>query len=574
MPVALGDDFTLPDDVVTRTLGFLAIKGAGKTYAAGKLVEELIRLGRQVIVIDTVGNWYGLRLAADGKKVGLPIPVFGGFHGDVALESTQGARLAQLLIDRTLSAVVDVSTWRKAERKRFVADFAETLFRGAQESPKPRFLVLEEAQKLAPQQAKGDERMLGAIEDIVRLGRNYGLGVAMLSQRPQSVNKEVLNQVEALFVGQLLGEHERARVAAWVRDQSADPKWVDKLPTLGVGEMMLWSPTWLKIPFRKVRIGKKITYDASATPKFGDVAPAVVKPLTTVDLEALRAALPLLAAAPKSKANGARTSTAKAATSAPSDLAEREREQTLARQELERMRAAVEHETVQLRKRTLEALQKLAEQVQDFAAQIQDLRAAFSKRPVFSIRPLLEPPAKRPARAVARPAPPAAGSESSTLPEGLFRMLCVLARIHPGVMSRRQIAGAAKITSSGGTFGGYWARLVREQLIEQASPGLYRITEQGFAQLGTAAPEPVPNSAEGRIAFWMGRLRPKEQALLECVVAQAAIGVERDELAALIGVEARGGNFAGYLNTLTRNELIEQRGRGGPFYPTRWISGS
>jgi DNA helicase HerA-like ATPase len=36
--------------------------------------------------------------------------------------------------------------------------------------------------------------MLGAIEDIVRLGRNFGIGVSMISQRPQSINTEVRNR--------------------------------------------------------------------------------------------------------------------------------------------------------------------------------------------------------------------------------------------------------------------------------------------------------------------------------------------------------------------------------------------
>jgi DNA helicase HerA-like ATPase len=36
--------------------------GAGKSYAAGKLVEELLRFGAPTIVLDPVGTWYGLRL--------------------------------------------------------------------------------------------------------------------------------------------------------------------------------------------------------------------------------------------------------------------------------------------------------------------------------------------------------------------------------------------------------------------------------------------------------------------------------------------------------------------------------
>ena len=62
----------------------------------------------------------------------------------------------------------------------------------------------------------GDERMLGAFEDLVRLGRNYGIGVSLISQRPQSVNKEVLNMTECLFVLQVNGAQERKALTDWI----------------------------------------------------------------------------------------------------------------------------------------------------------------------------------------------------------------------------------------------------------------------------------------------------------------------------------------------------------------------
>ena len=56
---------------------------------------------------------------------------------------------------------------------------------------------------------RGQERMLGAMEDIIKLGRNYGIGVSLLSQRPQSVNIEQ--------VADLLGAAEP--VSDWYRER-------------------------------------------------------------------------------------------------------------------------------------------------------------------------------------------------------------------------------------------------------------------------------------------------------------------------------------------------------------------
>lgn len=86
----ISDDLSLPIDAATQTFAFIARKGAGKTYAAGKLVELLLAADVQVVILDTVGNWYGLRLNADGKGKGFDVPVFGGLRRDLPLEGCCG----------------------------------------------------------------------------------------------------------------------------------------------------------------------------------------------------------------------------------------------------------------------------------------------------------------------------------------------------------------------------------------------------------------------------------------------------------------------------------------------------
>src|SRR5438105_460641 len=105
----IAEDFALPIEAVTESIALLGRKGSGKTYAAQKLAEEMHRLRAQFVVVDPVGVWYGLRLAADGKAPGLPIPVLGGLHGDIPLEPTGGALIANLIVDRGASVVLDVS---------------------------------------------------------------------------------------------------------------------------------------------------------------------------------------------------------------------------------------------------------------------------------------------------------------------------------------------------------------------------------------------------------------------------------------------------------------------------------
>jgi hypothetical protein len=277
---------------ITEVFFFGGRRGSGKTYAAGVLVEQLLHCGLPVVVVDVVGTWWGLRVGANGDpNMGFKIPVIGGDHGDIGIVAEGGAAVAQMLVDTGSSAVLDLSSLRKGARQRFLTDWAEEFFHGKKSDRSPVHVVLEEAHTIIPQRVmKGQERMLGALEDLVRLGRNYGIGVSMLDQRPQSVHKDVLNQAEVLCAFQLTGAQERDAIRRWaeakelagVKDAFTD------LSSLPRGECILWSPEWLKFCGR-VEVASKSTFDASATPDASTNYAS--KKMRPIDLGALEAAM-------------------------------------------------------------------------------------------------------------------------------------------------------------------------------------------------------------------------------------------------------------------------------------------
>jgi len=272
--VRIAADLSMPASAAcTQTLGAIAAKGAGKSYLAGVFVEQLHDAGAPFVVFDPIGNWSSVTLAADGKGPGLGVVVVGGERADVPLVEDSAGQLGSYLVMHGVSAIVDVSELSKSKRKDYVAHFAEAMFRTARIAKSPFMVVLEEAQLFAPQHAaRGEERMLGAITDIVRLGRNHGLGSMLVTQRPQSVSKEVLNQIECLFVGQLRGPHERKAITGWVDETGAadgvSNAALAELPKLSPGEFFCWSPSWLRV-FKRIRIAKKRTFDGSSTPVLG-----------------------------------------------------------------------------------------------------------------------------------------------------------------------------------------------------------------------------------------------------------------------------------------------------------------
>src|SRR3712207_5860875 len=246
----LAADLRLPLEIVTQAIGILGKRRVGKSYTTAKLVEELFAAGQQVVVTDPKGDWWGLRSAADGAQPGLPILILGGEHGDLPLDVDAGEVIAQLVVEERISALLDLSGFRKHEVATFMAHFLETLYRlKAQERYRtPLMLVIDEADAIAPQRPqKGEERMLGAAEDIVRRGGQRGLGCTMATQRAAVLNKNVLTQIEVLVALRTIAPQDLSAISEWI-DVHGTPaqrkELLESLPALPIGTAWVWSPGW------------------------------------------------------------------------------------------------------------------------------------------------------------------------------------------------------------------------------------------------------------------------------------------------------------------------------------------
>ncbi len=281
---------TLPEDSVTQTFGILAKRGAGKSNAGAVMAEEMHGAGLQFVAVDPVGAWWGLRSSSDGKGPGLPIPVLGGYHGDVPLEARAGELIGDLVVEERLSCVLDVSAFGEGEKKRFLADFAERMFRqkGKPGHEEPLHLFLEEADDYAPQGGtRGGDigRCLGAFQRIVKQGRARGLGSTMITQRSAALNKDLLTQIDTLIVLRTTSPNDRKAIDGWVTYHDTDSAIIASLSELKAGEAWVWSPEYLDL-VKRVQIRRRATFDSGATPKAGAKrrAPAT---LADVDLGAL-----------------------------------------------------------------------------------------------------------------------------------------------------------------------------------------------------------------------------------------------------------------------------------------------
>lgn len=291
----LADNLSLPLDVVTQTIAILAKRRAGKSYTMRRLIEQLFKAGQQIVIVDPKGDQWGIRSAADGKAPGLSIVILGGERGDVRLEPNSGEVVAKLVVEERVSVLLDLSPFRKSEVATFMTAFLENLYRlKAREIYRtPMMLVIDEADAIAPQKPQhGEERMLGAAEDIVRRGGQRGIGCILVSQRSAVLNKNVLTQAQVLVALRTIAPQDLSAMKAWIDvhgTQEQCKTLMASLPSLPIGDAWFWSPGWPTTDgiFKRVHILPIETFDSGATPKPG-MKPVAPKQVADVDLDALK----------------------------------------------------------------------------------------------------------------------------------------------------------------------------------------------------------------------------------------------------------------------------------------------
>lgn len=280
--------FALPLDAVAQTFSITGIRGAGKSSTAAVMAEAMCAASLPWVALDPVSTWWGLRVNADGSPSDFHVVVLGGPKGDLPIDKDSGRKIAEALIHERVCAVIDLSQESKRTWRRFVTDFSLTLME--LNPSEPRHIFFEEAPEWVPQRTKVavTAECKEAVERLIRLGRNRGYGATLISQRPATVDKDVLSQCENLIVLRTVGPHDRHALKDWLGDRKVDlpagkgseESFLSKLEGLANGEGYFWSPAWLRV-FQHIKIRPRTTYNPGETRKVG----AIAKQITMADVK-------------------------------------------------------------------------------------------------------------------------------------------------------------------------------------------------------------------------------------------------------------------------------------------------
>ena len=564
MQLNIAPDFGFPLEAVTETIAILAKRGSGKTYAAAVLVEEMVKAGLPVVVVDPIGVWWGLRSNSKGDGPGLPVVIFGGDRADLPLGENMGAAIADVVVEQRFPTVLDLSLLSKGASRRFMTAFAERLFHRNREA---LHLVLDEADAWAPQRAAdGGQRLLGAIEDLVRRGRARGLGMTLITQRPAVLHKDVLTQCEVLIALRMTGPRDVAAIDEWVRlhaDEDEAKKLKASLPALPIGTAWVWSPGWLGT-LQQIKVRKRETFDSSATPKVGQkrVEPSA---RAAVDLEALRERL-------QSQVAAELASDPRELQRQIADLKTqlRARPQTVERVEVpveviveKPILAEGEVERLEEKARDMLALAKdLGNLGGEILAKLSELNAPEKAAPLKPALKLVAatPPTKTP-RPQAAPAAPTKPQTKPALDEKLSKpqqrildALATFAALGLADVARSNVAVWSHQSPKSGGFTNNLGALRSAGLIEYPASGRVALTE-----IGSSHAEPV--EALMTLAHlhdaWCSYLSGPQERIVRALIEIYPDAMTRAELAEATEQSAGSGGYSNNLGALRSLGLVD-----------------
>lgn len=487
--------------------------GSGKTYTAKGLVERLVEDGRRVCIIDPTGVWWGLRSSPDGTEPRYPVAVFGGDHGDMQIAESTGAVLAELIANKNLPAIIDLSEFLVGERTRFMTDFAEHLYR---HNRSPLHLIIDEADEFAPQNPLPEsKRMSGSIDRIVRRGRVKGFRVMLITQRPAVLHKNVLTQANSMIALRLIAPQDRKAIEDWIKGQADVDQGKAVLSTLAklkVGEGWVWSPEHGILDRRF--FPAITTYDSSRTPDDGEDLSAPVS-LADVDLSAIEQSL----------------------IEPPAGEVSEQRIVTVPDPEvIARAHRVGQAQVIDRLRPILQSLNVVVERLCDIVDGAPDEPADFEAAPAV-------PSAPAPSDGALHPAARA--------------ILTVLVTMHPARLTWQQAATLAGLKARGGHFNAGRKALREGQLIDEQD-GMIAASAVGMSEIGTLPDR--PQSPAEVLAMWKAKLPAPAPQMLDHLSAMDERGSTRDDMAAALGKQPRGGHWNNGMSLLRNNGLIEEVG--------------
>lgn len=558
------------DSYVIGGTALLGIRESGKTVAAKGIAEQLLEHGVPIVVFDAIGVWRYLKTAGDGANAkGYQVVVAGGKEPDLTLNPNTAEQIVRAAIKENIPLVIDLYDQHlsKADWRRIVQKCFRVLL---YENEGLRHVFLEETAEYAPQKVL-DGETYAEVEKFVRMGGNRSLGITLINQRAQEVNKAILDLCENVVLFRQRGAKAIENLQKWTErlDPITSKRIASDMPNMKAGEC------WVFTSESDAPIFTKTTLPNSFHPDRRKPEAVAGRKIADTKQFVQRMESDLLQLIEEKKANDPKE--------LKKQIAELQKQLAAKMPTAVPDQEAIEKATTPLVRRidqlelVISESKGMAESLGSVAMDFQDnlLSLTQSCQGLATILRIENmaicdtiPNKHKSVEVIGKPAAAASGSKrvpmteagasfNGELGKGERAILTVLAQ-YPHGKNRRALGTLSGYSSSGGSFGTYLSRLRTKGLIHGSDPIL--ITQEGVNALGDF--EPLPRG-EDLQNWWMAKLGKGERELLKALIKNFPDEMTRAELGERAGYEPTGGSFGTYLSRLRTKELI---------HPTRLIA--
>jgi len=253
-----GTTVELPAVELLTGRGFVTGKsGSGKSNTASVIIENLLSNNFPVMIVDTDGEYYGLKEAFEILHAGADDEC------DIQVSPEHAERLASLALEQNVPIILDVSGYLDEDvAQELLLETTRHLFAKEKKLKKPFLMLVEEVHEYIPEGGGLGEAGKMLIK-VGKRGRKHGLGIVGISQRPADVKKDFITQCDWLVWHRLTWGNDTKVVGRILGSEYSTA-----IEEMDDGEGFLvtdWSEH-----VRRVQFHRKETFDAGATPGLED----------------------------------------------------------------------------------------------------------------------------------------------------------------------------------------------------------------------------------------------------------------------------------------------------------------
>jgi regulator of replication initiation timing len=254
-----GAELKLPVVELLTGRGFVTGKsGSGKSNTASVIAEELLEAGFPLLIVDTDGEYYGLKEEYEMLHAGADEEC------DIQIGPEHAEQMATLALEENVPVILDVSGYLDEDvADELLREVARQLFVKEKKLKKPFLLVVEEVHEYIPE-GGGVGETGNLLIKIGKRGRKHGLGILGISQRPADVKKDFITQANWLVWHRLTWDNDTKVVGRII-----DTEYKERVSDLDDGQAFVQTD-WTEADVRKVQFRRKRTFDAGATPGLDD----------------------------------------------------------------------------------------------------------------------------------------------------------------------------------------------------------------------------------------------------------------------------------------------------------------